>query len=361
MSVNKVLKQKIIEDVSSYLAKKNKDYPIQDWYKKCKKQIFIFDCGGRKSEFFVLDVQKKQCFLMSKKDFLNFPKENPDSIFIIEYAHLETRKVLSLAQPLTMEEKNCFYKNCQDSNISLKFFPERQTPKARTFAEHHFNPDLNKKSERVDVISIFFYLKHCPNIFKTLSSDDSRHTPVVDEAKEFRDTTNEILNVARSCGYKNDSIADFIEKNKVNLFQKLSADTKNIFGIRICKNNKNKIKNIEQYKHVYTILSTLLDREGNKRIRKHTGESPGWKFVRNRDFCFNPLRGGVSKSNLNFHFVKNYIIKEMKKQGLNIEKNKKIAKLTKIEDKIFKNERKKVNKAIKEIFLYCQKIIMNKI
>lgn len=341
--------------ISNYIIVNKKRLKVQ----KSLEKVFIVDCGSRDGKFYIFDSKTRKINALSKEDFLNFPLSNPNAEIIIEYAHFRTKET-SKAQMLTAEEKEQFLLNCKNSNVIVKFFPNNKTRKARLFAAKNFDPLLEKKSESADITSIYLYLKYFKNIYNTLSSNYSAEDPIIEEAREFREKTTEILDSARFEDYSaNSAISIFIEKHKDLLFKELSEETKDFFGI---KKNRNGIK-IEKIKYVYTIISSLIDEEGNKRLRTHTRKLPGWKFVSNREFCLNANKGSVSKSNLNLHFVRHYLGKKLPflKNGKSSNSFKKLHELSIKEYEIFLIHRRRTKKFIKELFVLCKNIIQNEI
>jgi hypothetical protein len=356
-------------DVSGYLVIDRKNIPSysmgdkgrkitdQNWHKN--KRVYIVDYGSKKRKFFILDCYRKRFLEATNEEFLKFPNKHKNSIIIAEYAHMQASNGISLSQPLLAEQKQIFLDNCRKSNVCLKYFPENKTPKARIFAQK-INSELGKKSDMHDTIAIYLYLRYFPNIYSTLSSKDSISSNIVQESQIFRTQTDLILMKGRYNEYKNDYISDFIEEHKESLYEYLkdTPEALDIFGI-----TKDKKDNISyNTKILYTVLATLVDNQGNPRIRQSTGQTPGWKFIADRDFCLNQNKGGVSKSNLNFHFINHSFARKF-----DFAKNVKPGKKKPTFDKIlnfnesqyeeFISYRKMVKSILKKIFYYFKEKI----
>lgn len=361
---------KEIVDVSDYLIFPKTKIPVystgktvsntkyQNWYKN--KRVYVVDYGSKKRKFFILNCYAKKFSQMSIEEFLKFPKNHKNSIIIVEYAHLKSSEGISLAQPLSAEQKQIFLNNCKLSNVCLKFFPENKTPKARCFAEK-IHSDLSKKSDMHDVIAIYLYVKYFPNIYSTLSETDSIDSNIVKEAQRFRIETNIILNKGRYNDYKDDYISNFIEKHKESLYKHIENIPKALGILNITKDKKNNIKlNI---KVLYTILATLVDNEGNIRKRESTGQIPGWEYISNREFCLNHNKGEVSKSNLNYHFFRHAFAREhdfskITKKGKKGKSFDRILNFNKNQYEEFTNYRKLVKKILKDLFLYFKEKLL---
>ena len=104
--------------------------------------------------------------------------------------------------------------------------------------------------------------------------------------------------------------------------------------------------------------------------RRHTGELPCWKFVKSKVFEFKPFhqKGGVARSNLIHHGLKNYVRRKAKRcEGLDLErkvdhpykkKNGK-AKSIYINTALFTSEEKDVFKKYRKQYLKCTQEVFN--
>lgn len=373
VSVSKNVKKKVekITDVSGYLMINEKNIPAysvgdkgrkiidQNWHKN--KRVYVVDYGSKKRKFFILDCYRKRFLTVTKEEFLKFPINHKNSIIIVEYAHMQASNGISLSQPLLVEQKQIFLDNCKKWNVCLKYFPENKTPKARSFAQK-INSALSKKSDMHDTIAIYLYVKFFPNIYSTLSSNDSISSDIVQESQIFRTQTGLILMKGRYNKYENDYISDFIEEHKESLYECLKEipEALDIFGI--AKNRKGDI--VYKSEILYTVLATLVDNEGNLRIRESTGEAPGWRFIADRDFCLNQNKGGVSKSNLNFHLVNHSFARKFD-FAKNVKPNKKkpsfdnILNFDESQYEEFISYRKIVKSILKKIFCHFKEKLSN--
>jgi hypothetical protein len=358
---NDISEYLISKKIPVYLSKNNcRNTRLQNWHKN--KRIYVVDYGSQKRNFFILDCHRKKFVAMTIEEFIKFPIKRKNSIIIVEYAHMQSSEGISLSQPLSPAQKQEFLDNCNSANICLKYFPENKTPKARDFAQK-IHPALSKKTDMHDVISIYLYLKYFPNIYSTLSSLDSIKTPIVIEAQRFRIQTNIILNKGRFNEYVGDSIADFIEEHKESLYEYLKDIPEALEILDVTKDKKNNIK--LNTKIFYTVLATLLDNEGNKRLRESTGQTPGWKFISDREFCLNQNKGEVSKSNLNYHFARHSFARKFdfaksKKENKRAKTFNKLLDFNENQYEEFINHRKLVKSILRKIFYYFKEKLSNK-
>ena len=69
---------------------------------------------------------------------------------------------------------------------------------------------------------------------------------------------------------------------------------------------------------LYSIICTLINSEGEIRIRPETGDMPGWPYIKQYILKFTPFhqRGGVARSNLWWHTFRSVLNESGKKHGL---------------------------------------------
>lgn len=342
------------------------------------EKTYVLDCGVNQSTLY--DAEKDVVSKLSHDDVLKLHNVlEPNSTLICEYAHLGCpRGERSLSQPFEAEKLLTFYKNLKENNITLKLFPQQSTPRACAYSEL-------PKSDENDVKSIYLLLKNFPEISlmnppKSFEVSHKRRT-----AWDMKDEINYTLNIARRYGYNDEK--DVNTQTIKELFPKmltdLSEETKKAFGIsekskyQVTRKgkyekgelnmNNNKFSKVQ----LYSILAALQDEEGNPRTIN--GKTPSWKFAKRYLFCMTPFhfRGGVARSNLYYHGMKNYIISKGKEVGLTLNKKKrggffndkgadkdKIkegSKFTKKEDDFFLKERKVYNDAIREVYRFFDK------
>ena len=342
-------------------------------------EVYILDGGNRSGGFFVIDIINQKHFWLSASDFVLFPAEHKNALIVLEHAHFCERKK-SKAQILSEEQRIKFLSNCASNGVTFKLFPELQTPKARSYAAEWFDNRLLKKSELNDTLSIFLYLNFFhKDIFSVLQGGASviKNGKIVILGKSLLQINNEVLQHARSTDYLDceDVIYKYAKKYK--------QDVSNIIE-NFCKN-----KNLDDHycqsvneffdlqgpkskcvsKVVYTIISTLINNDGTP-LKGEGANLLGWKFVRDRIFCFNPNRGGIAKSNINHHRIRSRLGKKSKedKEGKpykpyhilalkSLQSGERISKLTEEDYNKFIEQRKLWRLCIKELFAFFKRTI----
>lgn len=258
------------------------------------------------------------------EEFLCLPKTlEPDKHLIVENAHMGVPKSKrSRAQFFTKEQLEKFSRDCKDNDINTELFCEQQTGRARNAA------GLEKDDEN-DMLAIFLHLKKYPHIALKKMPLHFDPSPVRQEGQDFKDDTTMFLNLTRGDGYEgyleeDNKLSVFLlgHLNKISL--QLTDDGKNVFRLtdknrykRDCKSGKAgdfKLNNSGIcLPQIYSIASLFMDYDGNLRLRESTGELPGWNFVRKHVLRMSPYhwRGGVARSNLYYHGIRNYIAPRM--------------------------------------------------
>ena len=337
------------------------------------EKTYVLDCGVNQSTIY--DAEKNVVTTLSHDDVLKLHNVlEPNSTLICEYAHLGCpRGERSLSQPFTAEELLTFYDNLKEKNITLKLFPQQSTPRACAYSGL-------PKSDENDVKSIYLLLKDFPEISlmnppKSFDVSDKRET-----AWTMKDEINYTLNIARRYSYNDEG--DMNTRAIKELFPKmltdLSEETKEAFGIS--EKSKYQVSRSGQYEkgelnmnniskvQLYSVLACLQTEKGH--LRTVNGKTPSWKFVKRYLLCMTPFhfRGGVARSNLYYHGMRNYIISMAKEKGLTLKGKKrggffndkgtaikKGSRFTKKEDEFFLKERKVYNNAIREVYRFFDK------
>jgi hypothetical protein len=306
---------------------------------------------------------------ISFEDLFNLPNTLPKGSSIWgERAHfgVPQRQEASLAQYFTSEQLLKFYSDCEENGIDLRFYSERLMPKMLTYAGF----TQEQKSDFIDPVAAYEYILGRPNVQKTLmrppkSFDDD---PLREEGHEFREITNKHLNVARFNGYNNTN-AKWIEDNIEKIASQLSDTARSAFGLDEKSHFKIKAKqgkiNLNKVKmpQMYSVLATLKDLRGNPRLRNNpkmiNKELPGWKFIKKYVIPMSPFhfRGGVARSNLYHHGMKNWINMKIKEtNGYDIKKKDRGA-FSKAEDQIFNKYRTEYCNSIHELFHVFKEMI----
>ena len=349
-----------------------------------KGQLVVIDCG--KNSATIYWPNSDRCEEVPAPEILNLPELLPEgSMLVGEAAHYAAeRKKFSLAQPFSGGQLLDLYRRFKNKRITFKLFPQGSRPRASGFADLPKN-DLN------DPKSIYTLLKAFPEISLMNPPTTFEPSGLVTEGWQWKSDTTGILNVARTYhdpndpthkGKKpyqdpNDDNYVWIQENIEKVATQLSADSQSVFGIsRYKSGNKNKgykkgdiNLNKVRMSQFYTVLSTMRDYEGNLRKREHTGELPGWQFVKRRVFCFSPFhfKGGVARSNLVFWGLRNWVEARVQEEGLSLKGktrggywNKdgdKIPGFTAEEDAAFRKYRIRYGNSVRQLFQVTKRML----
>lgn len=345
-----------------------------DLHKKFIKGGFVLDCGKNSSTIY--SASDDTCKEIKHSSILNLPFDLPkNSVVVCEAAHLQTpRTKLSRSQPFTEEQLLKLYKDFKENNITLKLFPQQSTPRACAYSNL-------KKSDLTDPKSIYILLKDFKAKFDTLeNTKKSLKTPKIrKKSYEYQSLTNAFVNIARreDDKYQNDECSKWIRKNLKGIASRLNDDAKDLFGLTEGQQYKTTTKHGEkgEYKQndvripaIYAVVITIMDDEGNIRVREETGNMPGWKYVKKYILKMTPnhFKGGVARSNLYHHLLTNYVIRKGKEKGLDFTKKietkegqmrMKRGSFTPEEDKFFLERRKVFSDGVRQLWQTARDMI----
>lgn len=342
---------------------------------------YVIDFG--KGQATMYDSKTNITQTLSYQDILELPEELPTgSLVVCEYAHLGCpRHEKSLAQIFTEEELQGLYAGFRDNNITLKLFPQKSMPRASNYAELD-------KSDDDDPKAIHIWLRDHPEMIDSLMNPPKQFEPNAKrlESYEWVEDSNFELNRARAVEPKYEHPEDqnyqFLVDNAQEMYDKLSEDQRSAFNFTLYKVSSKKRGykkgdiNIGKLKGsaIFAILVQLQDYDGNLRLRKVTGELPGWDFVRRYGLKMSPfhLMGGVARSNLYYHGMRNWgnaqmakelgvevkYIKSKRRGGYKGEKGepKPSTRYTSEEDAVYLKYRQIYCKAVKKLFTICKNI-----
>ena len=289
-------------------------------------RTYVLDCGRNTSTLY--DSLKDETITITHAEVLNLPERlEANSLLVSEKAHIGVpRTKRSKAQPFTADQLLDLYSRFESNGITLRLFPEMSTPRACSYSGL-------EKSDLNDPKSLFIWLRDYPNTSLMKPRESFEPTPLREEMWQFKDETNVILNAARVGEkkeiYYHDGCGQFIVNNLEFIANNLSETAKECFNLT----DEHKYKH-ERYKdeitypfkpnsikkmQIYTVLCTLIDDDGNERLRQSTNELAGWQFVKQGVFGFTPFhrRGGTARSNLIFHGLMSYVNQTGKEAGFN--------------------------------------------
>jgi hypothetical protein len=303
------------------------------------------------------------------KEILNLPN---NSVVVAEEAHLTPRTKLSKAQPFTEEELVELSNQCKTKNIEVLGFPQRSTPRALDYHRNKNNltEESFPKSDDNDPVAIKSFLTDFPSTKLSKVFSDSKIPQYVrDESFTFTQDLNKHLNYARSDNYvgEDDLCANWILSNIDKIAPNISKKSQTIFGLnKKYKVNRGNAKKGEINKgaikmtQLYSVVATLVNFDGSFKKRTSTGELPGWMFIKRFVIKMTPFhqKGGVARSNLYHHGVKNYFKQQCEAQGLPKPEGGR-GNFSEDQDQLLIKSRKEYCDAIRELFQTCKKFIQN--
>jgi len=334
--------------------------------------LFVLDCGQCGSHVFNTNTQ--QYFKIEHSDVinLNILDLNSGDLIVVEEAHMRSQEKNSLAQPFTYEQLKELESNAQKRNITIKLFPQKTTPTARKVAAFK-DRDLLEKTDENDVKAIAYFLEVSPNSFSTLKKFKPIPLAEYSEKSKYifqaRNELNQDINLARnqvyglkSNGYF-DAVSEWIKKYAVKLAVRLDdVDISNFAGLELNSKGTGWHKNVVEYKSdklkiLYNIVNTILQPNGELRVRPDNRLPPYWKYAKEVYFGITPyhMSAGVTASNYKYHKRKasspcKYSLNlDSKKEAMkNIEDYNKIKEARNVSDKKLRTVWKEVRKMIVE-------------
>lgn len=235
----------------------------------------------------------------------------PGSVIVTENAHLGCPRVTSKAQYFIESDLLNFYDDLEKNGLILRLFPEKQTTKAKHYANL-------KKTDKNDPKSIYVYLKDHPKVYgglkKPLKDFHGTGKLKKEEGIRFQNAVSDQLNVARAYDYSTNWVKyaimhlyngtipaiQWMYDNLDEIKSRLSQDALNAF--QLDDDGEDKLVD------VYTIISALMNPDGTPRLR-NCGDVAGWKFVKQWIICAKPnkSKSGTASSNIYYHRIKAFI------------------------------------------------------
>ena len=297
-------------------------------HKEMLKNMVVLDFGKNTATIYY--PKTDACYGITQEEVLKLSEKlESGTLLICEAAHLAVaRTIKSLSQPFTEAQLLGLYESLESKGITLRFVSGQSTPRA-------ISSSGLPKSDPNDPKSIYHLLGKHPEILNSLMIP--RKSFEVDAMVKlgwgWKDLSNQILNIARRYGYQ-DNNSDYIVKNIQHIYDNLSPTARGAFGLELFKKtskigkpgtvNIKKIKN--RMVQMDSILSILRDDEGELRLFPDTGNLPSNYFIKRRVINMSPYhrRGGVTRSNLYFHGMRNFIIKMAKIEDSTVNLKRKV-------------------------------------
>ena len=332
--------------------------------------LVIVDCGKNSSTILINGVIHEVSHRNLFHEITNLPN---GTIVISEEAHLTPRTKLSKSQPFTKEELMSLKDGCRKKNIQVFGFPQRSTPRALEYYRNKnglTEADFPKSDEN-DPIAIKSFLTDFPDVkLSKVFGDNKIPQNVRDESFDFVNNLNQQLNYARSDKYvgEDDLCANWILSNIDKIVPNISKKTQTIFGLnekyKVNRGNAKKgeiNKSAIKMPQLYSVVATLVNFDGSIKKRVSTDKPAGWLFIKRLVLRMSPFhqKGGVARSNIYFHGIRNYFKQKCKDQGLCKPKSR--ATFCKDQEKLFLKCRKEYCDSVRELFQVCKKLIENSI
>lgn len=298
-------------------------------------RTIVIDCGKNNAAYY--DPRTENSKIISHEDLLNLHSilglSKGDTI-VGEYSHIGCpRGDFSLSQPFKADILLNWYKKLAYADVSLKMFPQKSTPRACSNSGLEKN-DLN------DCKSIWQLLRDNPEISLMNPPRSFDESSFIKEMWEWKDLTNKILNIARWDTYDlqekgTDLNTLWILDHLYEIYNGLSEEARDCFDFvfykKKGKENELKIRTQNSWSfamaQIYSILASMqyhcpIENKIKIRTRETTGN-----FLKNYHFkryivCMSPfhLKGGVARSNLYYHGMRNWIASKAKNADLNFKR-----------------------------------------
>lgn len=249
-------------------------------------------------------------------------------LFIGEAAHFgapRNPKKPSKAQYWTANELLSFYDRLHDAGHTLRLFPHKSTETIRRLngwvvkeKNSSQKPIININGvdynpDQVDCLAMEYAINQRPHLFESLQHPKiSFDDPVRIEGMQMRNDMNIDKNYARAYKYKDpdDGLSKLILSKLTSIASNLSDEAKEAFGLdgNIYTKNGTVTTGVKVCQ-ITAVACTLVDIDGNMRLRPSTQELAGWKFVKSHLLRLHAFheKGGVARSDFMHHGAKNYI------------------------------------------------------
>lgn len=285
-----------------------------------QRPLYIADWG--KLFWHVLNTTNGVVTKLTSEQFLTLSWLPEGAFLVCELAHLgAVRTKFSLAQVYTGQELLSLYAAIEAKDCVLRLFPQGLTPTARKMA------GFDEKSDENDLYAIAHYLKACPRLSLRKPPKTFKVERRVEAGWTFKKENDGILNVARRYDYAldKDYVSSFIDAHIDELALRLSDNAKKWMLL----SDKHRLQSgkgwlqastEKRIKRLYTLTALFLHPEGYARKRPDTNALPGINWLKRYALHFSPFhfRGGIARSNLMFHALKNDFKAELGTKGVHI-------------------------------------------
>lgn len=302
------------------------------------------DCGANASTLYT--VATGGVTVLSHAEVLNLPEKLPaGSKLVCEYSHLGCERTeFSLSQPYDRHQLLDLYKRFRENDIELRLFPQKSTPRAAAWSTRWKN-DMNDPVSIANLVRDFpqTSLMHPPEYFDL---DLKRKA-----SYEIKKYLNRDINKARRerpIPYWSDYCCKLMRDNLTFLNDNLDDTARSVFGFTTINTKGQRVPSVysqkptkEIYKAIglkkgdwhmdnvkfqalYPLFAAMIDPVAQDwRVRECRPDlfiPLGINYIKRYVFCQSPfhLKGGVARSNLYYHGLKNWAIAEGKLVGINL-------------------------------------------
>ena len=299
--------------------------------------VIYMDLG--KNQVHILNSQSGGFEVVKADDLFEYTYKLPENTLLLgEDAHFGCdRKPKSKAQYYTSDQLLDWYAGLLKCGIVLRFFPQKMTEKYRRYA------GLDKSDES-DLLAIEYALKTRPHIFAAFQKPENKNFGIDlrrEEADQMKEEMTEDKNIMRCGDYEENGMIAWFKNNIELIASNLPQDIKECFGIdknvlvhRKGKHKGNIIGAVYE-KQLLAILLTLMQPDGSLRLRPSTGSLMGKKYAKLYIFKMHDYheRGGVVRSDIYWHGLKNYVPRILNNKIPSVDKNgKPTTKIKPLED-----------------------------
>lgn len=269
--------------------------------------VFAADFGM--GFFHVMRQGEDRCKRYKPAEFARLDFAPVGSVLIVENAHMQPQK-RSLAQPFKFEQLQGIQQLAESKLMQVRLAPHSLTPKYRA---RYLGDD---KGDEVDAKSLLLAFDDLG--FSGLQRFNPRDTwpSRVLWAHEQIDDMNWVLNAVRQVKYCEEVSEGWkyfyrtgYHAAQIALMKKITYDKRlNTAYSWFFKESRDDPARLMP---AFSLWSTVFDRHGQP--RKLQGAAPGVNFIMNELLRQRPnhFRGGVGRSNLMHHLLKNRVIEEL--------------------------------------------------
>ena len=270
------------------------------------KNLFTVDVGQGKVHVYDRNRDKFHPKLDDERLInLDIPGLEDGDTLVVECAHLRESHRYTLAQPFSYEQLTTLQENAKERGVSIRLFPQKSTPKARTLD----SVKAEDKTDEADTKAISKFLTEDSNAFDALKVFVPTKLEEYHEknAKVFSyiQECNKDINTAKTAGYGfdkkipyDDAVSRWIKKFALKLTEYLNGDIELIEAIGLKFDKKGNLK-IAVPNRIYTLVHSILRPNGELRVRPDLGLVPNWKYIKAHYLGCKPyhMKQGVAASN----------------------------------------------------------------